>query len=116
MLAQCVGARALNGFYHRSIELSLTLRLDASVTLVPAAEHLTPIDLVREEFEFDALVAMAIRFRPDLEQVRILVEEIAARTDAARWGELGPFFGVAYQIGAIAADEGDGLSSLEVSW
>lgn len=106
-------ARALNAFYHRSIELSLTLRLDASVTLVPAAEHLMPIDLVREEFDFDALMAMAIRFRPDLEQVRVLVEEIAARTDASRWGELGPFFGLAYQIGAIGADEGEGLSSLE---
>ena len=88
-------------------------KADASVTLVPAAEHLMPIDLVREEFDFDALMAMAIRFRPDLEQVRVLVEEIAARTDASRWGELGPFFGLAYQIGAIGADEGEGLSSLE---
>ena len=106
-------ARALNAFYHRSIELSLTLRLDASITLVPAAEHLTPVDLVREEIDFDALVAMAIRFRPDLEQVRVLVQEIAARTKAARWGELGPFFGVAYQIGAIGADDGEGFAGLE---
>ncbi len=56
---------------------------------------------------------MAIRFRPDLEQVRVLVQEIAARTKAARWGELGPFVGVAYQIGAIAADDGEGFTSLE---
>lgn len=93
--------RAINGFYQASVALALTLRLDASVTLVPSAAKLSQVTLVRPDLPFDDLLEMAVVFRPDLKSVRVLAEQAAALRGATWWGSWGPQFQVGYQYGGI---------------
>src|SRR5262249_7168213 len=64
---------AVNAFYQSSLALSLTLHLDAAVTLVPSAARIEQTMLVRDDLTIDNLLAMAIEYRPDLLQARQLL-------------------------------------------
>lgn len=92
---------AMQGFYDASVTLGLTLHLDSTVTLVPDLNELPPIQLVRDDLPIDDLLGIAITFRPDLEDVRTLVEAVAAETGSTWWGAFGPQFQTTYQYGGI---------------
>lgn len=102
----------MNRFYHASVALALTLRLDSTVTLLPQVEQLPPITLVREDLTIDELLTIAVLYRPDLEQVRKLVEVAQADRSAAFWGGFGPTLGASYMIGGISGHDIDGASGL----
>ena len=96
-----VMARALNTFYQASVALTLTLRLDATVTLVPNAEKIEPTELVRSDLDIEELLELAVVFRPDLASVRTLAEAAADDRGATWWGALGVGLGASYQYGGI---------------
>ncbi len=90
-----------NDFYEASIALAVTLHLEPSVTLVPSIETLPPTHLVRTDLSIDALLEIAVTFRPDLESVRVIVEAVAAEQGATWWKALGPRLNLSYQYGGI---------------
>lgn len=92
---------SIDNFYRASVVLAVTLRLDASITLVPRAKELSAVTLVRPELPLDDLLALAVLHRPDLDRVRVLVEAAAALRGATWWGDFGPEFQVGYQYGGI---------------
>lgn len=92
---------ALKSFYDASIELALTLRLDASVTLVPSMDSVAPVTLVRDDLPLEDLLAIAMQYRPDLESARTVVAALAADRGATWWGSFGPQFQAGYQIAGI---------------
>ncbi|MCH7808423.1 MAG: TolC family protein [Planctomycetes bacterium] len=92
---------AMKDFYDASVALSLTLHLDSSVTLVPSIDELPPVHLVRRDLSIEELLDIAITFRPDLEEVRTLVEAAAADRGSTWWGAFGPEFQASYQYGGI---------------
>lgn len=92
---------AIDNFYRASVAFAVTLRLDASVTLVPKADELAAVTLVGENAPLDDLLAMAVTYRPDLDRVRALVEVAIAAQGATWWGNFGPAFQVGYQYGGI---------------
>ncbi len=75
--------------------------------MVPQATQLPLVDLVRNDIELDKLLELAVRYRPDLESVRTMVEAIEAKSHATWWSGFGPALGVIYQFGGIKADDGD---------
>ncbi len=97
-------AKALNAFYRASVELTLTLHLDATVTLVPKAEQVAPTRLVRTDLDINELLAFAVQFRPDLDSIRTLAEAAADEQGATWWGALGLSFNVGYQYGGITGN------------
>ena len=97
-------ALALNTFYRASVILTLTLHLDATVTLVPKAEQIAPTRLVRTDLGIDELLALAVQFRPDLQSIRTLAEAAADEHGATWWGALGLNFNVGYQYGGITGN------------
>lgn len=108
-------AQAMNDLYRASLALAVTLQLeDPTVTLVPKLEELPPINLVREDIEIEQLLAFAIEHRPDLANVRELIEAAAADRGATWWGGFGPQFSTTYQYGGITGhsnntDKGQGI-------
>ncbi len=92
---------AVHGFYQASILLAVTLHLDSSVTLVPSLRELPQVTLVRTDLSLDELLEIAIVYRPDLQEVRKLVEAATAARGATWWGSFGPQFTVGYQYGGI---------------
>jgi outer membrane protein TolC len=92
---------ALKSFYDASIDLALTLRLDASATLVPGMDSVAPVTLVRDDLPLEDLLAIAVQHRPDLESARTVVAALAADRGATWWGSFGPQFQAGYQIGGI---------------
>ena len=92
---------AMKALYDASVTLGLTLRLESTVTLVPDLDELPPIQLVRDDLDIDELLGIAVTFRPDLEDVRTLVEAVAAETGSTWWGAFGPQFQTTYQYGGI---------------
>ncbi len=94
-------AISLNAFYQASIALTLTLHLDATVTLVPKAEEMAPTQLVRSDLEIEQLLGLAVQYRPDLQSVRLLAQAVADERGATWWGALGLGFEVGYQYGGI---------------
>ncbi len=92
---------AMNDFYQASVALSVTLRLDSWVTMVPKASELGMVTLVREDLSIENLLEVAVTYRPDLESVRSIVEAVAADTGAVAWGGFGPTVGASYLIGGI---------------
>ena len=95
---------AVNAFYRASLDLTLTLHLDPIVTLVPEPDHLSRITLVREDLAIDALLALAVQYRPDLQEARTLLAAVQADKGGALWGSLGPQLQAAYSYGSIKAD------------
>jgi outer membrane protein TolC len=93
---------ALNDFYQASVALSVTLHLDATVTLVPQAGHVNQTALVNEKLSIDVLLAAAVRYRPDLAAVRDFLEAANADKGAVIWGGLGPQFQMAYTYGGLS--------------
>jgi outer membrane protein TolC len=92
---------ALNGFYQASVSLTLTLHLDPTVTLVPAARQINQVMLVREDLPIDQLLATASKYRPDLEAVRSLLLASQADTGVSVWGGVGPQLQAGYTADAI---------------
>ncbi len=92
---------AMKTFYDASIVLTVTLHLDASVTLAPKIDRLPAVHLVRDDLSIDELLDIAVANRPDLEQIRLLVEAAIADKGATWWGAFGPQFSVGYDYGGI---------------
>ncbi len=92
---------AINDFYQASVNLTVTLHLDAAVTLIPKPDQLPPVTLVKPDLSLDELVELAVVYRPDLKNVRALVEAAAAARAAAWFGAFGPQFQLSYQYGGI---------------
>lgn len=92
---------ALHGFYRASVDLTRTLHLDASVTLVPRSETLPRVTLVRDDLEIDELLAIAVTFRPDLQSVRELMEAASAQRKQTWWSGFGPEFNLGYEYGGL---------------
>ena len=94
---------ALNRFYQTSVALTLTLHLDPMVTLVPRADSVAQTTLVRDDVPIEELLAMAGRYRPDLEAMRTLQRSTEADTKTAIWGGLGPQLQAGYTFGGLQA-------------
>ncbi|MCP4247671.1 MAG: TolC family protein [bacterium] len=92
---------ALQRFYDASVALALTLRLEPTITLVPARAELTPVQLIRTDLSIEELLGYALQFRPDLKSVRMLAQAAADDKGATWWGDFGPQFQVGYQYGGI---------------
>jgi len=95
---------ALNNFYNASVALAVTLRMDATVTLVPQAQQIPQITLVDQEADIDRLLSLAMAWRDDLQGVRTLVAAADADFGGRAWGSLGPQLQVGYRIGGISSD------------
>lgn len=80
---------ALNAFYDASVALTVMLRLDPTVMLVPKS-IVKVTTLVREDLSIDDMLVTAARWRPDLEAVRTFVAAADADVGATVWGGLGP--------------------------
>jgi outer membrane protein TolC len=80
---------ALNDFYGASVALTVVLRLDPTVILVPKSV-IRETTLVREDLPIDEMLITAIRYRPDLEAIRTLVAAADADVGSTIWGGLGP--------------------------
>jgi outer membrane protein TolC len=105
---------ALNDFYVASINLAVTLHLDAATMLVPESGAMQQTALVRDDLSIVDMVATATRYRPDLEAVRKLLAASQADKSATIWGELGPQFQASYSFAGLAAHatgQGDGLNA-----
>ncbi len=103
---------AMNTFYRASVDLSVTLRLDSTVTLVPSITELGMITLVRDELGIDELLDLAVTYRPDLEGFRSMVEAVTADRKGVAWGGFGPQFQAGYLIGGISGHNSSGLPTL----
>jgi outer membrane protein TolC len=109
-------ALALNAFYQASVSLNVTLHLDAAVTLVPREGQVGQTMLVKDELPIDALLAMAIQYRPDLQAARSLLKAAEADRGSVVWGGVGPQVTANYSIGGIggnAADTSFGIHTQE---
>lgn len=94
-------AKAMNRFYNMSITLSLTLNLDAVITLIPRSQSISPLELVRTDLDVAELLAVALEFRPDLESTRTLADAVGADRAATWWGAWGMNFALGYKYGGI---------------
>lgn len=103
---------ALDGFYQASVGLAEALQLDASVTLVPRADRVNQTTLVRDGLSIGELLAMAEKYRPDLQASKDLVRALEADKNAVVWGGLGPTIQAGYGIGGISTDNKGSLSEL----
>jgi outer membrane protein TolC len=92
---------AVNDFYQASVALTATLNLDPTVTLVPKGEQLAQATLVRNDLTIDELLAMAVKYRPDLAAARTLLKAADADKGAVIWGALGPQLQAAYTYGGL---------------
>jgi multidrug efflux system outer membrane protein len=81
---------ALNAFYNASVALTVTLQLEPTVMLAPKAGAMQQTALVREDLPIDEMLVIAVRYRPDLQAVRTLLEAAEADKGATIWGGLGP--------------------------
>jgi outer membrane protein TolC len=97
-------AIALNAFFDASVALSLTLHLDATITLVPQPEQIPQVMLVREDLTIDQMLRLAVAWREDLKTVRSLVGASRADRGAVAWGGLGPQIQGGYSYGGISSD------------
>lgn len=98
---------ALNAYYRASVQLTTTLRLDPTLTLVPTAHEPSLVTLVREDIEIPELLEMAATYRPDLAGFRDRVEVVEAERSALAWGGFGPTFEASYQVGGISGHTDD---------
>jgi outer membrane protein TolC len=80
---------AVNAFYDASVALTVVLRLDPTVILVPKSV-IRETTLVREDLSIDDMLVTATRYRPDLATVRTLVAAADADVGSTVWGGLGP--------------------------
>lgn len=92
---------ALNRFYQTSVGLTLILHLDPMVTLVPRGDSIRQTALVREDMPIEDMLAMAIRYRPDLQAVQTLLKSAEADTSTTIWGGLGPQVQASYTFGEM---------------
>jgi outer membrane protein TolC len=95
---------AVNDFYQASVALTVTLHLDATVTLVPGQASIAQTTLVREDLPIEQAIAMAIEYRPDLQAARDLFAAAKADSGVVSWGALGPQLQAAYTVGGLRTD------------
>jgi outer membrane protein TolC len=88
----------LNAFYKASVTLATTLHLDSTVMLAPQSSPVAQMALVRDDLPIDTLLAIAVRYRPDLEAIRKQWAASQADKGAAIFGQIGPQIEVASTI------------------
>jgi len=81
--------------------LAQLLRLDPTVTLVPADNELLPLTLTATNAALDTLVAQALGARPELKQGVALTAAAARQHDAVTRGPLVPSLGAQAFLGAL---------------
>jgi outer membrane protein TolC len=96
-------AIALNNFYQSSITLASTLYLDTTVTLVPKPDHLAPVRLVREDLGIGDMLAIAAKWRPDLQGAKSAAAAATADRKSTLWGGVSPQLQAGYQFGGISS-------------
>jgi outer membrane protein TolC len=101
---------AMDSYHRASVALATTLRLDPTITLIPAERELSLRTLVREDLGIPELLELAAQYRADLAAVRQRVEVVEAERSALAWGGFGPTLEAAYQVGGIGghADDPEG--------
>jgi hypothetical protein len=83
------------------VKLGSTLYLDPTVTLVPRAGALVARSLVRDDLGIEQMLAIAVKWRPDLQSVRELAAAAGADTNAVIWGAGMPTLQAGYQPGRL---------------
>lgn len=101
---------AVNSFYEASVSLTLTLHLDSTVTLVPAAQQIEQTALVRDDLAIEQLLALAVEHRPDLKSVRTLLAASKSDSDSIGWSAFGPQVQASYSYGGLNS-RASGVSS-----
>jgi outer membrane protein TolC len=96
-----------------SARLVRLLVFDPAVTLLPADEAAVPIDIFPTDAELDALVAAAIRNRPELAAALWQQEAAETRARQARYSPLIPRLQAEYLGGSFAGGKNSAMSSLE---
>ncbi len=102
---------AVNAFYQASVDLTVTLRLDPTVTLVPQRQ-IEQTALVKDDLSIDELMGMALTHRPDLQAARTLL--LAAKNDKSGtvWAGLGPQLQAGYSYGGLQTTVGGDTTAL----
>ena len=92
-------------------ELALILHLDSQVELVPRDAGLAAITLFETNAAMDALVAQALRTRPELKQSQALLQAARAAKDGAVYGPLIPSVGAQAFGGGLGGGPDSGPSN-----
>jgi outer membrane protein TolC len=92
-------------------ELALVLHLDSQVELVPLDTGLIPITLFGTNSVMGALVAQALRTRPELKQSEAVIEAARAAKDGAVYGPLIPSVGAQAFGGGLGGGPDSGPSN-----
>jgi outer membrane protein TolC len=95
-----------------SAELAVVLHLDSQVELVPRDAGLAPITLFATNSAMDALVAQALRTRPELKQSQALLSAARAAKNSAVYGPLIPSVGAQAFGGGLGGGPDGGPSNL----
>lgn len=91
----------------RSAELARILRLPPQVQLVPVEEYVMPIDFIDASVESDALIAVALRSRPEISEYVAHREAACFRVREEKWRPWIPHV----QAGASGGGFGGGVST-----
>jgi len=92
----------------RGAELVRLVRLDPSLTVVPAEDRIAPVTLIDRSVPKEALLAQGLTSRPELSQYRWLVDAALRRLREERWRPWLP----SVQVGASGGPFGGGQSSI----
>jgi outer membrane protein TolC len=92
-------------------ELAVVLHLDSQVELVPRNTGLAPITLFATNSAMDALVAQALRNRPELKQSQALLSAARAAKNGAVYGPLIPSVGAQAFGGGLGGGPDSGPSN-----
>lgn len=87
--------------------LAQTLRLDATVELVPTDADLVPLTLVEANRALDSLVALALNTRPELQQGRSLVAAAEKEKQGVVYGPMVPTVGAQMYFGGLGGGLND---------
>jgi outer membrane protein TolC len=93
---------AINTFYQASVDLTLTLHLDPTVTLVPGTRQMEQVALVRADLSIEQLMALALEHRPDLQAARTLLAAAKADKSGVVWAALGPQIQSSYSYAGLS--------------
>ncbi len=91
----------------RSAELARQLRLPPQVQLAPAEEFVLPVDYVDGSNDVEAMIALAVRSRPEITQFAAMREAACWRVKEERWRPWIPHV----QVGASTGGFGGGPST-----
>ncbi len=89
-------------------DLARVLHLDARVELVPQESELAPLTLFEAQVSMDALVARALRSRPELKQSQAALSAARAARNGAAYGPLVPSVGAQVFGGGLGGGPDNG--------